>query len=217
VPNKKQRLIIVGASSFGREIESWLERVPPESRDWFIGGYVDDNPNTRGVIDFPSSYELLGTIDDTEFLDDDLCVIAIAEPKYKRNVVAKLKGRVKFFTFISSDSIIGKFNIIGEGVVICPGTIVTTNVKIGSFVTVNNSCNIGHDVVVGSYSSLMGSVTLSGGVSLGNDVYLGSKSTVTPNISIASGSKIGTGSVVIRSFKEPAVIFGNPAKIIKSI
>lgn len=215
--NKNRRLIIVGASSFGREIESWLERVPEKSRDWIIGGYVDDNPDARGVIDFPSSYEFLGTIDNTEFREDDFCIVAIAEPTYKRNVVAKLRGRIEFFSFISPDSIIGKFNIIGEGVIVCPGTIITTNVELGDFVTVNNSCNIGHDVVVGDYSSLMGSVTLSGGVNLGNDVYVGSKSTITPKISIASGSKVGAGSVVIKNVKKPAVLFGNPAKMIKSV
>lgn len=215
--NKKRRLMIVGASSFGREMEGWLERVPEENRDWVISGYLDDNPDGHGIIDYPSSYGFLGTIDNAEFLKDDLCIIAIADPVFKRNVVSKLKGRVSFFSFISPDAIVGKFNIVGEGVVICPGSIITTNVDIGDFVTVNNSCNVGHDVVIGDYSSLMGSVTLSGGVNLGTDIYLGSKSTVTPKVSIASGSKIGAGSVVIRSIKKASVVFGNPAKAIKSV
>lgn len=217
VPSSKRRLFIIGASSFGREIEGWLERVPAEHRDWAIAGYLDDNPETRGVVDFPSDYELLGTIDDTEFYDSDLCVIAIAEPKFKRSVVQKLKGQVGFLTFISPDAIVGKFNTFGEGAVVCPGTIVTTNVSVGDFVTINNSCNVGHDVAIGEYSSLMGSVTLSGGVQLGDDVYVGSKATITPSMNIASGSKVGAGSVVIRNVRKPSVVFGNPAKVIKSV
>src|SRR5690554_7870583 len=100
VLSKKRRLFIIGASSFGREVEGWLERVPPASRDWAIVGYLDDNPDARGVTDFPSDYPLLGTIDNTEFFNDDLCVIAIAEPKHKRSVVERLKGRIGFLTFI---------------------------------------------------------------------------------------------------------------------
>lgn len=217
VPSSKRRLFIIGASSFGREMEGWLERVPIESRDWCIAGYLDDNPEARAVIDFPSDYDLLGNIDDTEFSDSDLCVLAIAEPKYKRDVVQKLKNRVEFLTFISPDAIIGKFNTFGEGSVVCPGSILTTNVTVGDFVTINNGCNIGHDVVVGAYASLMGSVTLSGSVQLGNDVYVGSKATITPSMSIASCSKVGAGSVVIRNVRKPSVVFGNPAKVVKSV
>ena len=32
--SKRHNLYIIGASNFGREMESWLQLIPPGERDW---------------------------------------------------------------------------------------------------------------------------------------------------------------------------------------
>jgi len=64
---------------------------------------------------------------------------------------------------------------MGEGVVICAGCILTTNIKIGNHVQINLDCTIGHDVIMDDYSTLAPGVHLSGYVSLGKKSLCGNR------------------------------------------
>ena len=133
----------------------------------------------------------------------------------KQNLALKLKGKVRFFSYIAPNVILGKFVTIGEGAIICPHVCIMTNTLIGDFVFINAGSQIGHDCNIGSYCSLMAHVDLGGHVKLGERVYMGTNSTVIPNKKINDNVKIGSGSIVIRNLKEPGTYFGNPAALVK--
>ena len=78
---------------------------------------------------------------------------------------------------------------------ICAGTVLTTNVKLGRHVQVNPGCTIGHDVVVGDYSTLAPGVHVSGWVHLGERVY------------------VGTGAVIVGGARDNPLTVGNDAVI----
>jgi len=203
-------MFIIGASSFGRELESWLEAIDRRDRDWGISGYLDKDINA--LNGFPSDYAIVGEEDSFDFKQDDLAIIAIAEPSIKHKVYQKLKDKVRFYTYIAPSAIIGKFNKIGRGSIICPNTVLSTNVNIGDCATINLGCNIGHDVEILSFSSLMPSVNLGGGVKIKEKVFVGTASTVIPLKTIGESAFVGAGSVVVRNVKEYSKVFGNPAK-----
>ena len=49
----KKKLFIIGAGGFGRQLETYLELIPKEKKDWDIAGYIDDNKNAligKGLI-----------------------------------------------------------------------------------------------------------------------------------------------------------------------
>lgn len=211
---RHRRLFIVGAGEFGREVESWLEESSNSERDWNIHGYLDDNE--LALDGYPSDYRILGRPLDYSFLEEDLVVLAIAEPSVKEKLYYALKSRVNFLTFVANDLLLGKFNEIGEGSIICPRCIITTNVKIGKCVTVNVGTNLGHDVEIGDFSSIMGRVSLNGGVTIGSGVFVGSKATIIPKIHVGNNALVGAGSVVIKRVKSNTTVFGNPARLIKS-
>ena len=48
-------------------------------------------------------------------------------------------------------------NMIGEGTVICAGTIITCNIKIGDFVTFNLLCSVGHDTIINDFITSLAS------------------------------------------------------------
>jgi sugar O-acyltransferase (sialic acid O-acetyltransferase NeuD family) len=208
----KKRLFIVGAGGFGRELESWLELIPKQERDWHIVGYLDSKQGKRRIQSYPSDYEIIGEEHSFPLTKDDLVVIAISEPSTKEKIYKYLKDKVTFLTYIAPNTVVGKFNNIGEGSIICPNTIITTNIVLGVCVTLNIGIHIGHDVTVGDFSSLMPSVDIGGNCTLGKRVYMGTNSTIVPGKKIADDVKISSGSIVTRSIKEKSTVYGNPAQ-----
>jgi sugar O-acyltransferase (sialic acid O-acetyltransferase NeuD family) len=210
----KKRLFIIGAGSFGREIESWLSCEPANIRDWELIGYIDSYQRP-GNLKFPSEYKILGDELTYRFGDNDYALIAVSDSASRERIYNAIRGRVKIFNFISSGSIVGKYNEIAEGVIICPNVVITTNVKVGLCVIVNIGSQIGHDVQVGDFSSLMANVDIAGNCDIGKRCLIGSNAVIIPGRKIADDTTVGAGAVVIRNVgKTNCTLFGNPAKIL---
>ena len=208
----KRNLYIIGAGSFGRELESWLNFIPIEECDWELKGYLDSDQE-KGKLSYPSDFEILGDEKSYPLNKEDYVIITIANSSVREKIYKNLKGKVTFFTFISPQAIVGKFNKIEEGSIICPNAIITTNVKLGKCCIVNIGSQIGHDVEVGNFSSLMANVDIAGKCKIGERCFLGSNSSIIPGRTIADDNIIGAGSIVIRNFNTGNnTIVGNPAK-----
>jgi len=212
--SKKRNLFIIGASNFGREIESWLQLIPSSERDWELKGYLHYFDGKSPLEGVPSDYRIVGDWRNFRLTKNDYCITAVADCMWKMNIYESLKEKVSFFTYVSPDAVMGKFNTIGEGSVICPGCIVTTNVTIGKCVILNIGTQVGHDSVIGDFCSLMPNVDLGGSVMVGKNVFIGTKATIIPKIVIGEGATIGVGSVVLKKVKSHVTVFGNPAKVI---
>jgi sugar O-acyltransferase (sialic acid O-acetyltransferase NeuD family) len=211
VPNKK-RLFIIGAGQFARELESWLDLVPPQNRDWELAGFLyRDEKGENPLSQVPSDYRVLGNWEVFPFEASDCCVLGVAKPDFKREAYSKLAAKVAFPPFVSPDCTIGKFNELSPGVIVCPHAIITTNIRIGTGTTVNIGTQIGHDSRIGAFSSLMPNVDIGGGCDIGESVFIGTGSTIIPGRRIGNGAQIGAGSVVVTHVKENTRVFGNPA------
>lgn len=210
----KRNLYIVGAGGFGREIESYIDLIPKNDRDWELIGYLDSGLSA-GNLEYPSDYKIIGSQIDFPFQSNDLVIIAIANNKAREKVYQYLKSRVSIFTFIAPSAIIGKFNTIGEGSIICPNVVISTNITLGNAVILNTGTQIGHDVQIGNFTSLMANIDIGGFCNIGQKVFIGTNTVIIPNRKILNDITIGAGSVVIRNhLKEGVTLFGNPAQII---
>jgi sugar O-acyltransferase (sialic acid O-acetyltransferase NeuD family) len=210
----KKRLFIIGAGSFGRELESWLSCVPLGQRDWELIGYIDSFQEP-GSLKFPSEFKILGDEVSYQFGDNDYALIAVANSVSRERIYNAIRGRVKISQFIFPGSFVGKYNEIGEGVIICPNVVITTNVKIGLCGIVNVGSQIGHDVQVGDFSSLMANVDIAGNCNIGRRCLIGSNAVIIPGRKIADDTTVGAGSVVVRNIgKTNCTVFGNPAKFL---
>jgi carbamoyl-phosphate synthase large subunit len=211
--NKKANVYIVGAGGFGREIETWVSQSKGFTDKYKLLGFIDDNPDV--LSGFPSNYKVLGRIDEFDFKNGDAVLLGIADPATKAKVVDRLKGKVSFLTYISEKALIGKFVTIGEGTIIAPNCVLSTNITIGSFVMLNIGTQIGHDATISDFSSVMANIDISGTVSVGKYVYIGSKATITPGRKIGDRAKISAGSLIIQDIPASSFVFGNHAKIMK--
>jgi acetyltransferase-like isoleucine patch superfamily enzyme len=72
--------------------------------------------------------------------------------------------------------------------------------------------DIGHDAVIGDFSTISSLCGVLGNVKIGNRVFLGSHAVILPSVSIGDNAYVGAGSVVIRNVKANTKVFGNPAR-----
>ena len=108
---------------------------------------------------------------------------------------------------------LGKDNVlVGKGCVICANTIITCDIQIKDFVTLNLSCTVGHDTILNEFSSFMPSVNISGEVVIQRCVYIGTGAKIINQLEIGENTIIGAGAVVSKSLPANCTAVGIPAK-----
>lgn len=211
-----KKIWIAGAGGFAAEVYSWLLQSFENGLEGKFIGFADDFCHESRILERLglSSGECETQKIDNLCLDDDTYAIcAVGHPANKREVVSRLREKgVKFMTLIHPSVTRGSNCRISEGCVICPKTVITSNVFLENFVTVNVSCCIGHDVQIGSYSVLAPHAILLGNSKIGNDVLVGANVVIHIGKTVGDNSTIGLGSVLVNDAKPGHTYFGNPAQ-----
>lgn len=104
---------------------------------------------------------------------------------------------------------------IGEGSIICAGTILTVDISIGNHVIINLDCTLGHDDIIHDFVTIYPSVNISGNIVVGECVELGTGMQIIQGKNIGKESIIGAGAVVVRYIPDRCTAVGSPAKPIK--
>jgi sugar O-acyltransferase (sialic acid O-acetyltransferase NeuD family) len=209
--NKK--IAIIGAGGFGREVKWLIDSINAHQNKWDFVGYYDDDLSERNHIE---QKLLIGNINDLNSVNESLAVvIAIGNPKIKKKIVQQLSSSNLYFpTLIHPSCLIGNNVIIEKGTIICASNILTCDILIEKFVTLNLACTVGHDTTIKSYCSVMPTVNISGEVLMEECVYVGTGAKIINQINIGSHSTIGAGAVVIKDVPRNSISVGVPAKCI---
>lgn len=206
-----KKLLILGAGGFGREVHSWLSDWCSKNSDVEIVGFIDDN--LSALDGFDGTPPIISRISDYQPSVDEFIVCAIGNPQIKKTIIGiLLSKKARFFTLQHPSAIIGKRVTLGVGAVICPNVIITTDIHIGDFVTINAASTVGHDAFIGDYCTLSGHCDVTGGAKLEECVFMGSHATVLPKAHVGINACIGAGSVVLRKVAPNSTVFGVPAK-----
>ncbi|PIC90892.1 transferase [Sporosarcina sp. P21c] len=206
-------IVIVGAGGFGREVAWLIERINEVKAEWNLIGFVDDNEEIQGKE--VNGYKVLGNI---EWLNNQELYVAnaIGDPIVKKKVIERLNHSKNIYPVLVDPNVICSDRVtLGEGSIICAGTIITVNIKVGNHVIVNLDCTIGHDAVLGDYSTILPSVNISGFANIGECVSIGTSSAVLPSVSIGENTIVGAGAVVVKDLPANCTAVGAPAKAIK--
>ena len=207
-------LYIIGAGGFGREVAWLVERINNVTPTWNIKGFIDDNEKLHGTKE--GKYIVLGGCDYLQEVESAYAVCAVGSAKVRKIIIEKLKkSSVKFATVIDPSVLISDSVEIGEGTIICAGTIITVDIKIGNHVIINLDCTLGHDDVIEDYVTIYPSVNVSGNVTIGECTELGTGMQVIQGKEITAETVIGAGSVVVKDIEEKGTWVGSPAKKIK--
>lgn len=209
-------IVIAGAGGFGREVKFIIDRINKVQSTFNLLGFYDDNTDLPDTI---NGIPLLGTTEDLLNYNKPInVVLGIGVPNIKKAIVNKLSKSdfITFPTLIDPNAIIGDDNIqIKEGTIICAGVVVTCDIQIEKFVTLNLSCTVGHDTIIKDFSSFMPSVNISGEVLIEESVYVGTGAKIINQLEIGAETIVGAGAVVAKSLPEKCTAVGIPAKPIK--
>lgn len=206
-----RRLMIVGAGEFGREVFDWVTTSPAFLARHEIGPieFLDDED-----IDTNGRSSVRGAITGHNPTANAEYLCAIGNPEIRQKIVTELEATgANFLPFVHDSVRTGNGVSIGAGSIVCPGTILTSDILVGRHVHLNLSCTIGHDVVIEDFVTVSPSCNLTGGVKLERGVFLGTAVTIIPQKTIGRNSRIGAGSVVLKSIRADVTAFGNPCKV----
>ena len=207
-------LYIIGAGGFGREVAWLVERINAVHPTWNLKGFIDDNSDRWGTVE--GGYPVLGGCEYLKSVDAAYAVCAVGSARVRKIVIEKLSNsNIKFATVIDPSVIMSDRVEIGEGTIICAGTIITVDVKIGKHVIINLDCTIGHDDVINDFVTIYPSVNISGNVQVDECSELGTGMQIIQGKKISSNTIIGAGAVVVKDCAESGTYVGNPAKKIK--
>ena len=207
--NGMKDLYIIGAGGFGREVAWLVSRINEVQPTWNFLGFIDDDPTLKGKeID---GYTVAGNCDYLNEQNDVYCVCAVGAAAVRKKIISKLKN-IQFATLIDPSVQMSSLVSVGEGSIICAGTIITVDVQIGNHVIVNLDCTIGHDAVLEDFVTLYPSVNVSGQCHIGEAVELGTGMQIIQGRGVCKDTIVGAGAVVVKDITESGTYVGVPAK-----
>lgn len=208
-----KHLVIIGARGWGREVcDSFMSSEDVVSGKMDIKGFLDDKWDA--LDGYKGNWpKILGPVESYEIQPDDVFFCALGDPKWRKHYaeIIKEKGGT-FVSYVHRSALVSRYASIGEGCFIAGYTSISNNVTLGNHVIAHIFSDFGHDASVGDYSTIEAYAFLGGYSSVGALSTMHTKSSILPHKSIGNECEVGTGSVVMRNFKDGNHVFGNPAK-----
>lgn len=203
-----KHLYIFGTGGFGREaLICFIDICKSNNEDYTksVSFVVDDAfYDTSELMGIPVIKKSQLSSTEGEFF------IAVADPFVRKQMVDKLSADTKFATLIHPSAMVSDWVKIGEGSIVCAGSILTTQIEVGKHAHINLNTTIGHDCKIGNFFTSSPGVNISGNCLINNNVFVGTNSAIREKVSICSDVVIGMSSSVLKSIIEPGVYIGSP-------
>lgn len=210
-----EKIAIIGAGGFGREVKVLIDDINKANPTYEIIGFFDDAIEKGTAV---NGLPVLGKLANINNVDYSLkLALGIGVPTIKEKAISNIKNnQIDFPSLIHPSVIMSDDDVnIGKGTIICAGNIITCNIELKDFITLNLSCTIGHDTVIENFSSFMPTVNISGEVVIHKNVYVGTGAKIINQLSIGENTIVGAGAVVSKTLPANCTAVGIPAKPIK--
>jgi sugar O-acyltransferase (sialic acid O-acetyltransferase NeuD family) len=208
------RYLVIGAGGHGQEV-AWSLAEHERARGSSYELLFFDDAVAAGALasGLGSVVGALDTVADHADRRRSRLVLGVGLPHLKARLTARFADAgLAWATVIHPRAIVGPNVEIGAGSYVAAGAIVTVNVRIGAFATVNMQAQIAHDSVVDTLATLHPDVHVAGGVHIGEGVELGTGSSVIPGLTIGPWAVLGAGAVVVESLAGDETYVGVPAR-----
>ncbi|WP_051957466.1 acetyltransferase [Altibacter lentus] len=168
---------------------------------------VDDAPKEKSILGVPVFHT--SKVDITT----QYACIAIGNNLNRKKVAQRLTQ--SFPSSVHPSAVIYPSSTMGIGTLVHPKAVVDAAVSVGDFCIINNGAVVSHNAKVGNHVHIAIQAAVSGGVTIGEGSLIGAGSIILPEISIGKWVTVGAGAVVTKDIPDHAIVYGNPARIIK--
>jgi len=205
------RILVVGAGGFGREVVHWARDAWPAASSR-IAGFLAADGGGDGPL------PVIADPDDFEPSPGDGLLLAIGIPMVRRRVAESLVSRGgRFLTLVHPTAIVAPSASIGPGSILCPYAIASDSTSLGRFTLLNYHASLGHDASTGDFSVLSPYATLGGGAHVGADVFMGLHASVAPGKSVGASSKVSANSACLADVPAGSIVFGVPGRAMRRL
>jgi len=179
---QKKRVFIVGAGTLGKLIVEIIE----STTEFEVGGFYDNNfPELQSVLAYP----VLGILGDLTNSGKLSLAIGIGDPKFRKLIFEALSAEGHHFPVLShSSSVLSKYSLIEDGVLIGPNSSILTGSRVQKGTCILSHVNINQDVQIEPFCLIGAGVIIGNNAKLGETCHIGLGQRVYLNEEIAAGT-----------------------------
>lgn len=198
----KKHIAIIGAGGHAEVVASVIAASGNS-----VAGFYADVPSTWGTE--ISGIPVIGPISEISSARCSHAIIAIGANEARKKIAQQID--IEWATVIHPFSWIHPGVRIGNGTVVCAGSIVQPGAQVGSHVILNTKASVDHHCRVGDYAHIA-VAHLAGGASIDEGVFMALSSTVLPKVHVGAWSTVGAGAVVKKNVEPNTIVVGDPAR-----
>lgn len=179
-----------------------------QSKDYNIGGIIDDNPQSEGLRD----YALFG---DSKSLDElyerglKNIIIGIGflnDLKKREKIYKQISLKFNIPTIIHPKALIEPSVKIGDGNQVMSGAIIGSDAVTGSNCIINSGAIISHDCIIGNSTHITPGAVLAGHVKTGERCLIGMSVNIFIGAEIGDDVTINNGLSIFKHIPSNAII-----------
>jgi len=212
----KKKILIFSAGPAGREVNQLIISINKANPEWEVVGYVDDDPKkSNKIIDQIKIYSNKNKPKKKEIY----AICGIMDHKIRKKIYNQeiIKDGYKLTNLIHPNIEQPKCFKLGIGNIIFGNVHISFEVKIGNFSIISNYCDLGHNLIMQDYLTVMPSVVIGGNCKIENNTLIGSGAKIHQGLKIGKNCKIGMGTLITNEVEENKIIVDYPRKITKDI
>jgi len=208
-------LFIIGAGGFGREVFSLIQALKRASDAPRPTGFIDDDPSAADLELLEAlGSRIVGSVDDLIRRTEPFgAVLAIGSATDREAIAGRLAhSPVTYPVLAHPDATIGCEVHLAEGVVVTAGSRLSTNIRVGRHVHIDQNAAVAHDCRLGEFSRLNPQACPSGAVTIGRRVLIGANAIVLQELTVGDNAIVGAGAVVTHPIAAGKTVMGVPAR-----
>lgn len=207
---------VFGAGGFGREVmpiaRAMLAASPmpgAEELVFIVDVVTESHVNGHRVL---STEAFLASASERRFN------VAVAESSARMSIAKRLESAgASPFSIVAPTAVVMDGNQIGDGAILCPFSVVTSNARIGRYFHANLHAYVAHDCVIGDFVTFAPKVACNGNVHIADHAYIGTGAVIRQGregqpTRIGTKAIVGMGAVVTRDVEAGTTVIGNPAR-----
>lgn len=205
VNTKKQPIYFIGFGDFASELLAHWSAFNLAATHTYAGFY-DDDPAKASHADYRGKLAAAAAASpETAFL---LTFTAVAA---KEKWLGMVKSDFYYPNLVHQRSSLGATVQLGKGNIISEGCILTTEIVLGDFNSLNHYVTVGHHTRVGNCNALMTKAHLSGHCRLGDYNLLGVGASILQGKGMGDGNVLGAHACLMHSVGDGGNFIGVPA------